>query len=78
MRGLMEGSPCATGVPRSDRHAQCVTVVMATHIHPSTDRGGPLEVPKRGPNWTFYVFTGLAALVAVATYVGFRYAGIVR
>jgi hypothetical protein len=49
---------------------------MATEIHPSTDRGGPLEVPKRGPSWTFYVFTVLAVLVAIATYLGVRYAGI--
>ena len=49
---------------------------MATEIHPSTDPGGPLEVPRRGPTWTFYVYTVLAVLVAIATYLGVRYAGV--
>jgi len=34
------------------------------------------QIPKRGPVWTFYVFTALALLVVVATVVGLRLAGI--
>jgi hypothetical protein len=49
---------------------------MSTETHPSTDPGGPLEVPRRGPTWTFYVLTVLALLVAVATYLGVHYAGV--
>lgn len=49
---------------------------MSTEVHGSTDPGGPLELPRRGPSWTFYVFTVLAVLVAIATYFGVHYAGI--
>jgi hypothetical protein len=33
------------------------------------------SIPKRGPVWTFYVWTVFALLVAVATVVGFQLAG---
>ena len=49
---------------------------MSTETHQSTDSGGPLEIPRRGPTWTFYIFAVLAVLVAVATYFGVHYAGI--
>jgi hypothetical protein len=34
------------------------------------------SLPKRGPAWTFYAFTVLAILVAIATIVGIEHARI--
>jgi hypothetical protein len=50
-------------------------VNMAT-ITRTENRLAVRQLPKHGPTYTFYLFTTLAVLVAIATYVGFRIAAV--
>jgi hypothetical protein len=46
---------------------------MATTLQ-APNRPSSKQLPKHGPTYTFYLFTALAVLVAVATYMGLRLA----